>query len=109
MQPEAGAAEIATRREEGIEGLTPDAGIHPAAIVGEKNLHLVRAERPHLDVDGTALAVWKRMHHGIQEEVRKHLPVGSGIAVHRQIGLALDVDRQVVPSQSWAQAHENLL
>jgi hypothetical protein len=49
------------------------------------------------------------MHDRIEEEVGEHLPVGSRTAVHGQIGLAVDVERQVALSPAWTQAHEHLL
>ena len=49
------------------------------------------------------------MHDRIEEEVGQHLPVRSGIAAHRQIGLAFDIERQIVLSQGRAQAQEKLL
>src|SRR5262245_2545576 len=48
------------------------------------------------------------MHGRVQEQVGQHLPEGSRVAVHCQIGLALDVERHVALAQARSQAHENL-
>src|SRR5262245_28479961 len=37
MQPKAGAAVVTTRREEWIEGLSPDVGSHATTVVGEQD------------------------------------------------------------------------
>src|SRR5882672_1509787 len=39
----------------------------------------------------------------------EHLPVGAGIAVHRQVRLAIDVERQIVLAQTGPQRHHHLL
>ena len=49
------------------------------------------------------------MRHRIEEQIGEHLPVGPGIAVHDQIGLAVDVERQIVLAQARPQAHHHLL
>jgi hypothetical protein len=48
------------------------------------------------------------MRHRIEEQVGQHLPVGAGIADHRQIGLALDLQREVFLSQTRSQAQNDL-
>ena len=49
------------------------------------------------------------MRHRIQEQIGEHLPVGPGIAVHDEVGLAVDGERQIVLSQARPQAHHDLL
>ena len=95
MQAKAGTS-IATRRKEWIERLTPDIEAHAAAIVAKENFDVVGSRRPHPDVDGAALSIGKRMPDRVEEEIGQHLAVRSGIAVHRQIGLAFDVEGQIL-------------
>jgi hypothetical protein len=70
MQAKACTAEMAARRVEWIEGLTPDVGCHAATIVGKKNFDAVLPGCPHLDNDGTFLAIRKSVHDRIEEEDR---------------------------------------
>jgi hypothetical protein len=109
MQAEAGAASVATRREEGIKRLAPVIGAHAATIVGEENFDTIFAGRQYLDLDAAFLAVGKRMRHRIKEQVGQYLPLGAGIADHGQIGLALDLQREVFLSQTWSQAQNDLI
>ena len=110
MKPEADAALIATRREEWIEGLPLDAETHATTIVGEENFDFFVPQCRYLDGYETARAdVGKCVRDRIEEEIGQYLSVRPGIAIHLQIGLALDVERQVVLSQTRAQAFENLL
>jgi hypothetical protein len=92
MQAKACTTEMAARRVEWIEGLTPDVGAHAATVVGKQNFDAVLPGCPHLDGDGTFLAIRKSVHDRIEEEDRKELPVRSGITVYQQIGLALDIE-----------------
>ena len=94
VQAEAGAASISARREERIERPVPDIEAHAAAIIGKDDFDIVRPGCLHLDLDGTSLAVGKRMRDRVEEEDRQHLSVWSGIAVNREIGLAFDVEDQ---------------
>src|SRR5271154_3891954 len=104
MQPEAGAALAAARREEWIERPVPDIETHAAAIVGENNFDIVLPRRPHPDVDDACLAVGKRVRDRVEEQVGQHLAVRAGIAFHRQIGRALDIEKWLLLSRSWSQA-----
>src|SRR6266436_521902 len=90
MQAEPGTALIAARGEERIERAAADVHAHAAAIVGKKNLDIFLARRPHLDVDRAGFAVGEGVRHGIEEQIGQHLSVGSGIAVHDEVGLAID-------------------
>jgi len=45
----------------------------------------------------------------IEEQIGQHLPVRPGIGVHHQIGLAIDVERQIVLAQARPQTHHHLL
>src|SRR6202011_1407885 len=96
VKPEPGAALIAPRGEERIERAAADVEAHADAVVGKQDLDIVRAGLAYLDVDRAWLAVRKRMRHRVEEQVGKHLSVGAGIAVHRQVGLAIDVEREIV-------------
>jgi hypothetical protein len=49
------------------------------------------------------------MGHRIQQQVRQHLPVRTGIAVHRQVRSAVDRKRQLFLTQPRLQAHHHLL
>ena len=49
------------------------------------------------------------MHRGIEHQIGQHLAVRSGIAVHGEIGLAFDADREILTSQPEPQALDNLL
>src|SRR6202048_4682467 len=82
MQAEAGAA-LAARREERIERLAPDIETHAATVVGKKHFDIALAGRLHPDVDGTSLAVGKRLRDRIENEIGQHLSVGPRMAVHR--------------------------
>jgi hypothetical protein len=55
MQAKACTAQMVARREEWIEGLTPDFGAHAATIVGKQNFDAVFPKCAHLDGDGTFL------------------------------------------------------
>src|SRR3984893_15328864 len=85
MQAEPGAALVAARGEERVEGAAPDVEAHADAVVGKQDLDIVLAGLPHLDVDRAGLAVRKGMRHRIEEQVGQHLSVGPGIAVHGDI------------------------
>ena len=109
MQAEPGAALIPPRGEERIERAPAHVERHAAAIVGEDDLDIVLAGLPHLDIDRAGLAVRKGMRHRIEEQIGEHLPVRPGIRVHAEIGLAVDVERQIVLAQARPQAHHHLL
>src|ERR1700738_2289514 len=109
MQAEPGAPLAAARGEERIAGAATDVEAHADAVVGKQDLDIVLAGFPHLDVDRAGLAVRKGMRHRIEEQVGQHLSVGPGIAVHGEIGLAVDVQRQIVLPQARPQAHHHLL
>ena len=96
MQAKACTAEMAARRVEWIEGVTPDVGAHAATIVGKQNFDAVLSGCPDLDGHGTFVAIRKSVHDRIDEEDRKQLPARSGITVYRQIGLGLDVEPTVI-------------
>ena len=49
------------------------------------------------------------MRHRIEEQIGEHLSVRAGIAVHGEVGLAIDVERQIVFAQARPQAHHHLL
>ena len=94
MQTEAGTSAIAAGCEEGVERLASDVWTHAAAIV-EKNDFDIAIFRPVAHyVDGSFLAIGKSMGDRIEEEVGENLSVRSRIAVHQQIGLALDIEHQ---------------
>src|SRR6202047_797713 len=59
-------------------------------------------------MDGPWCAVWKGVCRGIENQVGEHLAVRSGIAVHGEIGLAFDADRQILTSQPEPQSFDNL-
>src|SRR6516165_9436918 len=99
---------MVARREERIEGLTPDLGAHAGTIVGKQNFDAVLPGCAHLDGDGTFLAVRKSVQDRIEDEDRQQLSARSGITVYQQIGLALDVERQIALSQAWPETREDL-
>ena len=109
VQPESGAALIPARGEERIEGAAPNVEAHAAAIVGKNDLDIVLAGFPRLDVDRSGSAVGESVCHRIEEQIGQHLPVGAGIAVHQEIGLAIDVQRQIVFPQARPQGQRHLL
>src|ERR1700686_3342362 len=109
MQAEPGATLIAAGREERIEGAAADIEAHAATIVGKDDLDIVLAGFTHLDIDRAGLAVGKSMRHRVEKQIGQHLSVGTGIRVHRQIGLTLDGERQIVLAQARPQAHHHLL
>jgi len=45
----------------------------------------------------------------IEKQIGQHLAIRPGIAVHDEIGLAFDVERQIVLPQARPQAHHHLL
>src|SRR5262245_31101852 len=75
VQPEAGAPKIPTCRKERVERLTPDAGIHAAAVIAEEHLNLAFSECPYLDVDSTGLIIGKPVHDRIEEKIGEDLPI----------------------------------
>ena len=91
VQAKAGASEVPPRGEERVEGLTPDIRAHAAAVVGEGDLDVIGPGGAHLDLDGSRLMIGIGMRDGIEEQIGEHLSDRSGVAVHREIGLALDV------------------
>ena len=99
MKTEAGASPIAARRKERIERIAPDLGAHAAAIVGKSNFHIVLPGRLHLDPDGASLAVRKGVGDRVEKQVGQHQPVRSGIAVDRQIRLALNLEGLPDPAE----------
>jgi len=78
MQAKACTAEMAARRVEWIEGVTPDVGAHAATIVGKQNFDAVLSGCPDLDGHGTFLAIRKSVHDRIDEEDRKQCPYDPG-------------------------------
>src|SRR5882757_2211562 len=108
MQAEPRAAAIAACREERIEGLAPDVKAHAAAVVGKKDINGVVTGSLDLDVDRTSAAIGKGVCDRIEEEIGQQLSVWSRVAVDPQIGLARDVQGQVLLSQARPQAHDNL-
>jgi hypothetical protein len=109
VQTKAGTAPVATSREEWVKRLTLDLQTHATAIVGKNDLDTIFPPRPCPDVDDTCLAVGKRMRDRVEEQVCKHLSVGSRIAAHRQISLAINVEGQMLLSQTGSQAPGDLL
>src|SRR6476619_6986946 len=109
MQTKSGAALVAPRGEKRIEGAAANVEAHAASVVGKDDLDIILAGLANLDVDRAWLAVRECMRHGVQEQVSKYLPVWTGITIHHEIGLAIDIERQVVLAQARPQAHHHLL
>ena len=78
VQAKPGAALVAPRREERIEGAAANIEAHAAAIVGEQDLDIVLAGLAHLDIDRARPAVRESVRHRIEEQIGQHLPVGPG-------------------------------
>ena len=108
MQTQTSVALIAPCREERIERFAPDVETHATAVVRKKNFDIVIPGRTSLDVEGAFSAVGKPMRDRVEEEVGQYLSVGPWIAVHRQTGLAFDVEGEVLLSQARPQAHGDL-
>src|SRR5450755_1152137 len=107
VQSEAGAALVAPGREKGVEHLAPDLRAHAAAVVRKQHFNIVLARHPRCDLDGSTCAVWKGLNRRIEDQVGEYLAIRAGIAVHGEIGLAFDVDRQLT-SQPEPQSFDNL-
>ena len=82
---------------------------HPAAIVLEQDLHVVVASLLNLDVDTAGIAVREGVRDRVEEQVGQHLAVGTGKAVHGQVRLAVDRQRQVLLAHPRLQTHHHLL
>jgi hypothetical protein len=108
MKAEAGATPVTAGREERIEGLAFDVEAHTATVVRKKNFNILVSGRPDLDVDEAFFAVGKSVCDRVEEEVGQHLSVWTGITVHRQIGLAIDGEGEILLSQSRPQAGDDL-
>ena len=104
-----GAALIAPRGEERIESATPHIRRHANTIVREQDFDVTDPGFPHLDLDGTARSVREGVSHRIQQQVGQHLPIWTGIAVHRQVRSAVDRKGQLLLAQPRLQAHHHLL
>src|SRR6478609_1714498 len=87
VQAEPGAALIAARGEERVEGAAPDVEAHAAAIVGKQDLDVILAELARLDMDRAWPAARKGVRDRIEEQVGEDLSIGPGIGVHHEIGL----------------------
>src|SRR6516164_1934529 len=109
MQSEPGAALVATSGKERVERAAANIERHAAAIVGKDDLDIVPSGFAHLNVDHAWPAIRKGMRHRVEEQVGQHLAVGTRIAVHDQVRLTIDVERQVALAQAWPQSHHNLL
>src|SRR5579872_2575777 len=109
MQAEPCAALIATRGEERIESAPSHVQAHSAPIVGKDDLDVIRSCRSHLDIDRSGAAVRKSVRDRIEKKIGEHLTIWSGIGMHGQVRLALDMEREALPSQSRPQAHDHLL
>src|SRR6185312_8516355 len=99
MKAEPGTALVPPGGEERIEGAAADIERHAAAIVGEDDLDVVLSGGARLDFDDPGPAIGKSVRHRIEEKIGQHLAVGTGIAVHAEIGLALHIERQIVLAQ----------
>ena len=91
MQAETGPTCIAARREEGIECLASDLRTHAAAIIRKDNFNVVLVELPSLDINCPRSTVGERVSGRIEKQIGKYLTVWSWIAIHCNIGLALNV------------------
>src|SRR6266702_4108929 len=85
-----------------------DINTHATAVVRKENFNVVLPGRPYLNIDGTSLAIRKRVRDRVEEEVGQHLSVRPRIAVHGQIGPALDVEDEIFLSQARPQAQDDL-
>ena len=72
-----------------VGGFAPDLRAHAAAVVGKKDIDCIVSGGLDFDVDGTSLAIRKRVSDRIKEEVSQQLSVWSRVAVHFQTGLAM--------------------
>ena len=109
MQAKTGTALMTAGREKRIESLPPHVRTHAATVVGENDFNIVRAGGAHLDIDRPLPGVRKRMRDRIEKQVGQDLPVGAGIAVHRQIRLALNIQAHAVLRQRRPKANGELL
>jgi len=108
MQAEAGAS-IATCGEERIERFPPDIETHAAAIVAKNNFDMVTPGRPHVDINGTFLAVGKSVRNRVEEEVGQDLAIGARIAVDHQALRHVDGQLDRRPLQDRPQARDDLV
>src|SRR5262249_3391434 len=109
VQTKSGTALIPARCEERIKGAAANVEAHAAAIVGENYLDIVLARRRRPDVDQARSSSRKRVRERIEKQVGQHLTIGAGIRVHDEVGLTLDVERQIVLPQAGPETHHHLL
>src|SRR5450631_1688082 len=108
MKTEAGTALIPAGCKERIQGFAPDIWTHAATIVGKTDFDIVVPECLHPDVDGALVVVRKGVYDRVKKKIGRHLAVWSRIAVHGQIGLALEVETQSFLFQASSEAHDDL-
>ncbi len=106
---EPGCALMPAGREERIEGLALDIRRHSAPIVANDKLDMRITGRTQLDIDDARPPRRERVHHGIESEVGQDLPERSGVALHRKIRLALNLDADIAIPRLALQARQNLL
>ena len=108
MQAEPCTALVAPRREKRIEGAAgrPDSCRSHCRKTGSQHCP---CQTPGPGYRQFRPAIRKGVSHRIEEQVGQNLPVGTGITVHREIGLAVDRQRQTVLPQSRPQTQRHLL
>jgi len=108
VQAEAGRAFATAGSEEWIERLALDVGTHTTSIVGKQKLDMIASNRTQLDIDRSSSAAGECMRHGIDGEIRKNLPKRFGVAVHRKIWLASDIEPDIALLKFPLKMRENL-
>src|SRR3954447_7523528 len=59
-------------------------------------------------MDVARLSCWKSVRHGIESEIGENLPERPRVAVHRKIGLGLNIHGDVAVPQLAVQTRKNL-
>src|SRR5882672_11234846 len=90
VQAEPGTALRTSGGEERIENVTLNFLRNAAAVIRESDLDLFHAEATRLDQHVSAKLIGEAVSDGVEDEIGQHPAVGTGKAVHDDIGGHLD-------------------
>src|SRR5262249_58100603 len=108
VEPKAGSALAAARREERIERASLDLVAHADSVIGHEDVDVV-APLPRLDDDASGASVGKSMNDAVEEQVGQYLPIRARIAVHADAGRHVDGQRDLRFLEHGTQARNDLV